>query len=103
MYKYTASSNKGVFEWLMQRISGIILMIVIAIHFFSMLKSGDWGLKTIVVGPLFVFGIFHTLNGFKMITDDYVSSPGWRAIIYGIYWIVGIALSIIALSIVTSS
>ena len=103
MYKFTASSNKGTFEWLMQRISGLILIIVIAVHFFSMLRDGDYGLKTIVVGPLFVFGIFHTLNGFKMITDDYVSSPGWRAIIYGIYWIVGIALSIIALSIISSS
>lgn len=102
MYKFTASSNKGTFEWLMQRISGLILIIVIAVHFFSMLRDGDYGLKTIVVGPLFVFGIFHTLNGFKMITDDYVSSPGWRAIIYGIYWIVGIALSIISLNVISS-
>ncbi|KAA0257942.1 succinate dehydrogenase [Deferribacter autotrophicus] len=101
-YKFMGSSDRGVFEWLMQRISGVILILVIFIHFFSMIKSGEWGLKKIVLGPLFAFGIFHTLNGFKMITDDYVSSPIWRAIILAIYWIVGITLAILALSVVAS-
>ena len=101
-YKFMGSGDRGVFEWLLQRVSGVILILVIFIHFFSMIKSGDWGLKKIVLGPLFAFGIFHTLNGFKMITDDYVSSAIWRAIILAIYWIVGITLAVLAMSVVAS-
>jgi len=100
-YKYNGHSDSGLFEWLLQRISGVILIIVIAIHFFSMIKSGEWGLKSIVLAPLFAFGIFHTMNGFKMITDDYVSSTIWRAIILAIYWIVGITAAILALKVVS--
>jgi len=28
-----------------------------------MIKSGEWGLKSMVLGPLLPFGIFHTMNG----------------------------------------
>jgi len=101
-YRYTGHSDSGVFEWLLQRVSGVILILVIAIHFFSMIKSGEWGLQKIVLGPLMAFAIFHTFNGFKMITDDYVSSSTWRAVILGIYWIAGTALAILALSVVAS-
>ncbi|MCX8084637.1 MAG: succinate dehydrogenase [Calditerrivibrio sp.] len=100
-YKFNGSSDSGLFEWLLQRISGVILIVVIAIHFFSMIKSGQWGLKSIVLGPLFAFGIFHTMNGFKMITDDYVSSTIWRAIILAVYWIVGVTAAVLALKIVS--
>lgn len=100
-FKFNGSSDSGVFEWLLQRISGVILILVIFIHFFSMIKSGDWGLKKIILGPLFAFGIFHTMNGFKMITDDYVESKVWRAVILGIYWVVGITLAVLALSVVS--
>jgi len=34
-YKFNGSSDSGLFEWLMQRISGAILIIVIAVHFFQ--------------------------------------------------------------------
>jgi succinate dehydrogenase / fumarate reductase membrane anchor subunit len=101
-YRFLGHSDGGVLEWLLQRVSGVILIVVIAFHFFSMVKSGEWGLQKIVLGPLFAFGIFHTLNGFKMITDDYVSNTTWRAVILGIYWIVGITLAILAMSVVAS-
>lgn len=101
-YRYTGHSDSGLLEWLLQRVSGIVLILVVAIHFFSMLKDGEWGLQKIVLGPVLAFGIFHTLNGFKMITDDYVSNSTWRAVILGIYWIAGITLGILALSVVAS-
>ncbi|MEC9493014.1 succinate dehydrogenase, hydrophobic membrane anchor protein [Flexistipes sp.] len=98
-YKFVGSSDSGVFEWLLQRISGVIMIVVIFIHFFSMLSTGAWGLQKIVLGPLFIFGVFHTMNGFKMITDDYVSNSTWRAILFGIYWIVGLTVGFLALSV----
>ncbi len=61
-----------------------------------MIKGGEAGMMQIIVGPVAAFGVFHTFNGFKMITDDYVSSAGWRAVIYGVYWVLAISLVILA-------
>lgn len=96
-YKFMGTSNSGTLSWLLQRISGVILVLVIFVHFFSMLKGGALGMNGLVVGTVLTFGLFHTFNGFKMITDDYVSSAGWRAVILGLYWIVGIAVLVVGL------
>jgi len=97
-YKFSAAADRGVFEWLIQRISGIILVLVILVHFFSMIKTGTVGVNKLVLGPLFAFGLYHAFNGFKMITDDYVFSYFWRSVLLAIYWIAGIILMILALS-----
>ncbi|PLX66814.1 MAG: succinate dehydrogenase [Denitrovibrio sp.] len=95
-YKYMGTSDAGTIGWLMQRVSGIILILVVFVHFFSMIKGGEAGMMQIIVGPVAAFGVFHTFNGFKMITDDYVPGEGWRAVIYGAYWILAISLVILA-------
>jgi succinate dehydrogenase / fumarate reductase membrane anchor subunit len=99
-YKFMGSGNSGTFSWLMQRVSGIILILVVFTHFFSMLKGGSLGMAQVVLGPVIAFGLFHTFNGFKMITDDYVSSAGWRGILLGVYWVAGIALAILAIKVI---
>jgi succinate dehydrogenase / fumarate reductase membrane anchor subunit len=83
----------------MQRVSGIILILVVFVHFFSMIKGGDAGMMQLIVAPAAAFGVFHTFNGFKMITDDYVASAGWRGVIYGIYWILAITLVVLAVKV----
>ncbi|MGE4318781.1 MAG: succinate dehydrogenase [Deferribacterales bacterium] len=98
-YKYMGTGDAGTIGWIMQRVSGIILILVIFVHFFSMIKGGAAGMMQIVVGPITAFGVFHTFNGFKMITDDYVASAGWRGVIYGIYWVLGISLVILAVKV----
>lgn len=99
-YKFMGTSNSGTFAWLMQRVSGVILILVVLTHFFSMMKGGEYGMMQVVLAPVIAFGLFHTFNGFKMITDDYVSSPGWRGIILGAYWIFGITLAILAIKVI---
>lgn len=98
-YKYMGTSDAGTIGWIMQRVSGVILILVIFTHFFSMIKGGAAGMMQIVTGPIAAFGVFHTFNGFKMITDDYVAGNGWRAVLYGIYWFLGIALVILAVKV----
>lgn len=98
-YKYMGTSDAGTVGWLMQRVSGVILLLVVFVHFFSMIKSGSAGMMQIVLGPVAAFGVFHTFNGFKMITDDYVASAGWRGVIYGVYWVLAIALVILAVKV----
>lgn len=99
MYKYNGTSDAGTIGWIMQRVSGVILILVVFVHFFSMIKGGAAGMLQVVVGPIAAFGVFHTFNGFKMITDDYVARAGWRAVLYGIYWVLGIALVILAVKV----
>lgn len=84
----------------MQRISGIVLIVAVFIHFFSMLKGGALGMMQLVLAPVIAFGFFHTFNGFKMITDDYVSSSGWRGILLGVYWVAGVTLALLALKVI---
>ncbi|ADD68760.1 hypothetical protein Dacet_1997 [Denitrovibrio acetiphilus DSM 12809] len=98
-YKYMGASDSGTVGWLMQRVSGAILILVVFVHFFSMIKGGSAGMMQIITGPAAAFGVFHTFNGFKMITDDYVPSEGWRGVIYGAYWICAITLVILAVKV----
>lgn len=98
-YKFIGSSDKGLFEWFMQRVSGVIILIVITIHFFSMIQDGEIGMDKLITGPLLVFGIFHTFNGFKMILDDFVTNTVLRTVFIGIFWILAIVLVILGLHI----
>jgi len=91
-YKFMGSANSGTMGWLLQRITGVILTLVVLVHFFAMLSGADVGMNKLILGPVLAFGLFHTFNGFKMITDDYVASAGWRGVILGVYWVLGIAL-----------
>ena len=98
-YKFLGSSDKGLFEWFMQRVSGAVICGVIVIHFFSMIRDGEVGLDKLITGPLLVFGIFHTFNGFKMILDDFVNNTVVRTVFIGIFWILSIILIILGLHI----
>ncbi len=100
-YKFLGSSNKGLGEWFFQRVTGVVIAIVIFIHFFSMANEGDLGLDKIIAGPLLIFGLFHTFNGFKMILDDYVESTGWRLFWLGVFSVFAITLAIIGLNIIS--
>ena len=98
-YKFIGSSDKGLFEWFMQRVSGVIILIVITIHFFSMIQDGEIGMDKLITGPLLVFGIFHTFNGFKMILDDFITNTVLRTVLIGVFWILAIVLVILGLHI----
>lgn len=96
-YKFMGSSNTGTFSWLMQRISGIILILVIFAHFFGKVYDAGFAAEGFILYPVAAFGLFHTFNGFKMVTDDYVASAGWRAVIFGAYWMLGVTLFVLAI------
>lgn len=99
LYKYNGTGNSGTFSWVMQRISALVLFVVVAVHFFGMVTGAYDGMMRFVLGCILAFGTWHAVNGLKMITDDYVSSENKRAILLIIYWIVGIVVLIQGLSI----
>ncbi len=98
-YKYSGTGNNGTFSWVMQRISALVLLVVVFYHFFGMITGAYDGMIRFVLGCALAFGTWHAVNGLKMITDDYVSSRGLRAALLIFYWVVGIIVLIQGLSI----
>lgn len=97
-YRYSGTGNSGTLAWLLQRISAIVLFFVVFIHFIGMI-TGTGGFSRFVLGCILIFGIFHAVNGLKMITDDYVSSLPLRFLLLLFYWFVGVFVFIQGLSI----
>ncbi|OIP97433.1 MAG: succinate dehydrogenase, hydrophobic membrane anchor protein [Syntrophobacteraceae bacterium CG2_30_61_12] len=102
--KYFGSGRSGAFDWYFQRVSGVGLLVTLFLHFFVLhyategpltyakvmarLSSPAW--KAIDITFL-VFAIYHAMNGFKLIIDDYVHGTGLRAILIGALWVLAIA------------
>ncbi len=87
-YKGSARSG-GAVAWFLQRLSGLVLVVLLLVHF--AVRHGGDGLVTYekVVARLatpewktfdllfLVLGIFHGMNGFLMVVRDY-AAPGWK-------------------------
>jgi len=93
-YKFSGTGNNGVFGWLLQRISSIVLLFAVTFHIFGMITGSYDGMQRPVLGMILIFGVFHAVNGLKMITDDYVSCLGKRLLLLIIYWLIGIVMII---------
>ncbi len=105
--KYFGSGRSGAFDWYFQRISGIALVIGLFTHFvvlhfltsppltyekvMARLSSPVWKVFDIV---FLIFAVYHAINGFKLIIDDYVHTPSIRALLIGALWVLGIAFFI---------
>lgn len=99
-YKYTGTGNSGTFAWLMQRISGLAVLICGCIIFFQLAFGGAHAISPWLLFPVLAFGLWHTFSGFKMITDDYVSCEKLRLILFFLYWAVGVAVFALGLSVI---
>ncbi len=87
-YKGSARSG-GAAAWFLQRLSGLVLVVLLLVHF-AVLHGGD-GVVTYgkVASRLatpewktfdllfLVLGIFHGMNGLLMVIRDY-AAPGWK-------------------------
>lgn len=89
-------------QWFFMRISGLVLVVLALGHFAlthiindvvdtdagfvadrwsnPLWRTYDWALLTLA--------LFHGLNGLRVITDDYVRSPGKRAAVKSVLYIV---------------
>ncbi len=96
---YPTTANAGAFNWLFQRISGILIAVILLIH----LGAIHFGVSIVDLGtpPWKIFHLFfvvlllyHILNGFWLIIEDYVHTSWVRASLFGVSWIVGIVFFI---------
>ena len=103
------STHKGgMWSWLFQRITAVLLIVMLAIHlvFTHILNIGNLnydsiGLRLAHAGfiavdvILLAAGIYHALNGLRMVLLDYWFTSRSRALILTIgLWVVGIAATI---------
>lgn len=103
---FKETSKTGAVLWLMQRISAVVLFVILIIHFvtYHFLSKGvtpPW--KEVVAkmqSPWFnlfqflflVCALYHGLNGVWMVTEDYIHSRSWRIVIFSLILLVGLSL-----------
>ncbi len=105
-YKGSVRSG-GAAAWFLQRLSGLVLVVLLLVHF-AVLHGGD-GVVTYekvasrLATPAWkafdllflVLGIFHGMNGFLMVIRDY-AAPGWkRGALYAAIVVAGLAFLIL--------
>ncbi len=97
---YSTNNGSGAFHWLFQRISGIFIAVILVIH----LGAVHFGASPVDLGSpfwkFFNFGflillLYHVMNGFWLILEDYVRTNWLRVSLYGISWIAGLAFLIL--------
>ena len=97
---YRTTSNAGAFNWLFQRISGILIAVILVIH----LGAVHFGASPVDLGSpswkvfhlLFVFLLlYHILNGVWLLVEDYVHTHWLRVSLFGLAWVVGLVFLIL--------
>jgi len=104
-----ASTHKGgMWAWLLQRITAVLLIVCLAIHliFTHLLNIGQLdygnvanrlahGSLTAVDIILLAAGIYHALNGLRMVLMDYWFTSRTRALSLTLgLWVVGLAFMV---------
>jgi succinate dehydrogenase / fumarate reductase membrane anchor subunit len=105
--RFMGSGRSGAFEWLAQRVTGVALVVILAVHFILLHYTGGGPVTYDTVAPrladpyykalqllFLVMGLYHAMNGVKLLIDDYVHAPGWRAFFTGLNWVLAIAFLI---------
>lgn len=102
---FKETSKTGAVAWLLQRISAVILFVLLIIHFvtYHFIARGVYPWKEVVAkmqSPWFnlmqfiflVTALYHGLNGVWMVTEDYIHGRILRMIVYSLILLVGLAL-----------
>jgi len=105
---FNQTSKTGAIAWLLQRISAVILFVMLLIHFvtYHFITKGVVTYAQIVEKMQsswfnlfqFVFlicAIYHGLNGVWAVSEDYLTSKFWRITVYSVILTVGVALLLV--------
>ncbi len=102
---FRETSKKGAVPWLLQRITAVIIFVIIMIHFvtYHMLSEGAYKYEKVVSkmkSPWFNLMqflllcavLYHGLNGVWMIVEDYIHIKGLRLFLFSLIIVVGVSL-----------
>ena len=103
---FKQTSKSGSLAWLLQRLSAVILFILLLFHFISyhflsrgrapnyqyvLARAQSWWFP--LVQFLFLLtALYHGLNGVWSVLEDYTTSKFWRLVWYSLLLTVGIIL-----------
>ena len=117
--RYRTSRGTGSLSWLFQRVSGLVLIVLVILHYFLMhyhmdrghtyksvfeaLTDPTWGpwLKMMDLTML-ALGLWHGLNGTWGVIRDYELSPAWSMAILSVLITVGIGLGVMGFATIVS-
>jgi len=115
MYKHTGSRGSGAPGWVLQRITGILLVVVVIGHYFVMHADPASGHTYAAVlermhHPFWkmfdltfiTIGLWHGLNGTWGIFRDYEMKPAVSLTVYGIIILSGIAFWVLGVNTILS-
>ncbi len=108
------SSNFELWAWLFMRISGIVLLFLVLIHFAIMhlftpvsnltfnfvadrYSTPFWRNYDLLLLGL---ALVHGMNGTRVVADDYIHSRGWRLVVSSILWAITIFFLVIGAQII---
>ncbi|MFN3821512.1 MAG: succinate dehydrogenase, hydrophobic membrane anchor protein [bacterium] len=109
-YRERGVRSGGAFIWFFQRVTGIVLLLALIIHFwvlhFFAPEHGNItydNVMTRLQHPLWrtfdllflVFGIYHGMNGVMIVVYDYIRAKGLRLTVMGTLWVAAIFFLII--------
>ncbi len=102
---FKETSKAGAIAWLLQRISAVVLFVLLILHYvtYHFLANGDVPWKEVVAkmqSPWFnlmqflflLTALYHGLNGVWMVVEDYIHNRFWRLSIFSLILIGGSAL-----------
>jgi succinate dehydrogenase / fumarate reductase membrane anchor subunit len=103
---FKQSSRSGAVAWLLQRISAVILFVLLLFHFLTyhfltrgrsvdyqqvLERSQSWWFPLLQFAFLLT-ALYHGLNGVWSVLEDYTASRGWRLVWFSLLLTVGLAL-----------
>ena len=107
---FRETSNTGAMLWFFQRISAIILFILVIFHFttYHFISKGIINYSDVInkmKSPWFnliqflflICALYHGLNGVWMIVEDYFHKKFWRLFLFGIIVTIGLGLLFVGL------
>ena len=116
MAQQIATSAQGVWAWILQRITAVLLAVFLGTHLFVLhyvnenllinfagvaarMKSV---LYLVVDGGLLVIGLYHALNGVRAVLLDVVVSESGRRSVTAVMWVLGVAFALLGLYTLTA-
>jgi succinate dehydrogenase / fumarate reductase membrane anchor subunit len=114
-YLFIGSKNSGASKWFMQRITGIVLVVLLIGHYILMHATPDSGhtyqavmerlhspVWKIIDLTFVTLGLWHGLNGTWNVIRDYEIKPAWNMTIYTVLVVTGVAFWFLGINTILS-
>ena len=111
MTQRIAASAQGVWAWILQRVTAVLLAVFLGTHL-AVLHYVDENLvitfagvatrmKSVLYlfidGGLLIIGLYHALNGLRAIILDFVVAENARRSVTAVLWVLGVAFALLGL------